>query len=266
MSRPKQNLPRSFKAGVQRAPASPASSRRRWPLVALAVLLAGVLLVATQRRGADSRGISERRIDREVSGFLAGIPQTQTRLGAATAPVTLQIYLDLKDPDSRNWLLKDLPAIVRDFVRRGELQLLYRAYKTNTFDPAEFVRDQTAALAAGNQHKLWNYIYTFYAEQHSEFVRYATEAYLNHIAAQIPGLDLARWHTDRRGGRREEQTTAEDQAARALHLHVTPSFRIGRTGGPLHNYSGHTILKYGDQHPIALPDTTDVAKMIHDLH
>jgi hypothetical protein len=228
---------------------------------------AGVSLLIGVTRGSAplSHGVLESKIDHDVSTLLNGIPQTQSRLGASRAPVTLQIYLDLKDPDSRNWFLKDLPAIVRTYVRPGTLKLEYRAYKTNTRNPVEFVRDQTAALAAGAQNKLWNYIYTFYAEQDSEFVRYATEPYLNHIAEQLPGLNHTAWQTNRHDGRREEQTTAEDQTARTLDLHVTPSFRIGKTDQPLHNYSGHAIIKYKEQHPIALPDTNDIAQAIKDL-
>jgi hypothetical protein len=58
---------------------------------------------------------------------------------------------------------------------------------------------------------------------------------------------------------------SEDQTARTLALHVTPSFRIGKTGHPMHNFAGHTIIKYGGQHPIALPTTQDIANAIHEL-
>jgi hypothetical protein len=131
--------------------------------------------------------------------------------------------------------------------------------------PGNFVKDQTAALAAGAQDKLWNFIYTFFHEQGSEFATYATESYLENIARQVAGLNLPAWHTNRHTERREEQTTAEDQTARTLNLHVTPSFRIGRTDGPLHNYAGHAVVKYEDQHPIALPEASDIAKTINEL-
>ena len=270
MARAKQNLPRAFReprqAPTQRHTAS-ASYRRRSAeiatvllLMAIAGITAGLLL-----RPGSSQAASEHKIDHEVTQLLAGIPQHQSTLGDTGAPVTLQVFLDLKDPDSRSWFLTDLPAIIHNFVRTGMLKLEYHAYKTNTYRPEEFVRDQTAALAAGAQNKLWNFIYTFFHEQGSEFATYATENYIDNIARQVPGLNLAQWHTDRHTERREEQTTAEDQTARALNLHVTPSFRIGKTGGPLHNYAGHSILKYGEQHPIALPEASDITKAIREL-
>lgn len=269
MAHTKQNLPRAFRAPRQ-APSKPRPAsvwRRQWAQITAVLLaaaitgaVAGVLL-----RPHSSQAATERRIDHQVTQLLTGIPQYQRTLGSPTAPVTLQIFIDLKDPDSRSWFLKDLPAIIHEFVRTGALKLEYRAYKTNTHSPQEFVKDQTAALAAGAQDKLWNFIYTFVHEQGSEFDNYATENYVDNIARQVPDLNLARWHTDRHTERREEQTTAEDQAARSLNLHVTPSFRIGLAGGPLHNYAGHSILKYGEQHPIALPEASDIAKAIEEL-
>jgi hypothetical protein len=271
MSRTKQNMPRSLRVGAPASPSTHAAPKGwLWPAMSVLTVVLGViggLLAAPLLRSLGPHGVPESKIDHEVSTLLAGIPQTQSRLGAPAAPVTLQVYLDLKDPDSRNWFLKDLIPIIRTYVRPGTLKLEYHAYKTNTRDPVEFVRDQTAALAAGAQNKLWNYTYIFYAEQHNEFARYATEPYLNHIAQQIPGLNRATWQTDRHTGRREEQTTAEDQTARTLQLHVTPSFRIGKTGHPLHNYTNtHTTIKYKSQHPIALPKTTDIAQAIKELN
>jgi protein-disulfide isomerase len=272
MARPKQNLPRAFREpqktrtrgrGEHAKPALLSTWSVTGIVLAAAAIVPALLLLVLAH--TNSQAAAENRIDREVSALLANIPQHASILGSPAAPITLEVFLDLKDPDSRSWFLKDLPAIINEFVRTGALKLEYHAYKTNTYSPQEFVKDQTAALAADAQNKLWNYIYTFFHEQGSEFTTYATESYLDNIARQVPGLNLSMWHTDRYTGRREEQTTAEDQTARTLGLHVTPSFRIGHTGGPLHDYAGHTVIKYGEQHPIALPEASDIAKAIHEL-
>lgn len=269
MGRATQNLPRTFREPAKAHAATRTmrkrSKRRNACVAVMALLIVIALSVSLVLAGQSGREAVAEKVDRAAGALLAGIPQRGGRLGSSTAPVTLVVFLDLKDPDSRFWLLKDLAAIVRDYVRAGTLKLEYRAYKTNTFSPQEFVKDQTAALAAGAQNKLWNFIYTFYIHQGSEFTPYATEAFLENIARLVPGLNLAEWHADRHGGRREEQTTAEDQATSALGLHVTPSFRIGKTGGSLHNYAGHSIVKYGEQHPIALPEASDIGKAIQEL-
>jgi hypothetical protein len=215
VARQAQNLPRTFKeperTQATKRPQTTAAHSMVWAWTTTGLLaLAAATLTALLLIGhTNNQAAAERRIDREVSALLAGIPQRERSLGSPTAPVTLQVFLDLKDPDSRNWFLTKLPGIIHNQVRTGALKLEYRAYKTNTFKPQTFVKEQTAALAAGSQNKLWNYIDTFYHEQRSEFLGYVTEPYLQNIARQIPALNLTQWHTDRHTGRREEQTTSE---------------------------------------------------------
>jgi len=210
-------------------------------------------------------------LDRQVTRLLAGIPQHDRALGYDAAPVTLEVFADLKDPDSRNWWNNYLPAIIKQDVRTGRLQLRFHSYKTNTNSPVEFVTEQTAALAAGAQNKLWNYADTFYHQQRnapktSEFDPYATNNFLKSVAQQVPGLNLDRWQTDRHTERREEQPSEETKTATSYRLYVTPSFRIGRTGHPLTNYAGSTILKYKAQRPIALITATDLETTIKELN
>jgi protein-disulfide isomerase len=266
----KQNLPRAFGAPPQMHSSEQRSASRglTWARVAAGVLLMVVAIplahAVLDRTG--SQAAAESRVHGEVASLLAGIPQHERTLGDPAAPVTLQVFIDLKDPDCRWWFLRYLPAIVHSQVRTGRLKLEYHAYKTNTFRPQVFVKEQTAALAAGAQNKLWNFVDTFYYEQRSEFRSYVDNAYIANIARQVPGLNLARWHTDLSTGRREEQTTAEDHTATTLGLYVTPSFRIGLTGGTVHNYSGVNVVKYpGQPHPIALPQASDISKTIEEL-
>jgi protein-disulfide isomerase len=246
----------------------PDTGRSKTParLAALGLVAAAALIAVRATTGGTSpQAILEARTSHEVTALFAGISQHQNTLGNATAPITLEVFADIKDPDTAGWFTTDLPAIVQNYVRKGTLKLIYHAYKTNTYSPQEFVKEQTAALAAGAQNKLWNYTDTFLHEQHNEFAPYATSTYLANIAHQIPQLNLALWHTDLHTGRREEQTTLEDQTARTLNLYVTPAFRIGPTGQHLHNYSGHTIIKNQNQHPFALPEAQDINNAIREL-
>jgi protein-disulfide isomerase len=234
-------------------------------LALLTIVVASGVLVLTRHAG--SQAALEREVDRKVSAQLTGIPQEGATLGRPTSPVTMDVFIDLEDPTSRWWFREDLPTIIDNYVRTGALKLRYHAFKRNTYWPAVFVKQQTAALAAGAQDKLWNYIETFFYEQGPELTHYVTEGYLQRIARQTPGLNLARWHTDRHTGRREEQTTGEDQGARAIGLYVTPAFRIGKTGGRMSIFTGRTNIRYPEQkHPIALIEATDVADAIALLH
>ncbi len=227
----------------------------------LTIMMAFAVLILT--RHTSSQAALERDIDHKVSAQLTGIPQEDATLGRHTAPVTMEVFIDLEDPTSRWWFREDLPKIIDAYVRTGALKLRYRAFKRNTYWPAIFVKQQTAALAAGAQNKLWNYIETFFYEQGRELTHYVTESYLEGIAHQTPGLNLARWHADRHTGRREEQTTTEDQSARTIGLYVTPAFRIGKTGGHMSLLTGRTMIRYPEQkHPIALIEAADISNAI----
>jgi hypothetical protein len=157
--------------------------------------------------------------------------------------MTLQVFGDLQCFDVRYWFVKDLPAIIKDFVRPNVLRLEYRAMKTDTLNRTEFVVEHTAALAAGTQNAMWNFLATFYYEQEREYTSYVTEQYLTGIAEQIPYLDLIRWNRARSPAY-AKSVVADNHTARRLGFHDTPGFRIGRTGGTLRDFSGRNVLVY----------------------
>jgi Thioredoxin len=228
--------------------------------LAVAVVL-GTVLVA----GANSS--QDGRIDREVGALLAGIPQQGQTLGAPTAPVTLQLFAELEDINSEYWFLTYLPATIREFVRTNRLRIEYRSFKTNTIGSETFVKQQAAALAAGAQNKLWNYVYTFYYEQGREYTPYVTESYLDNIARQVPALNIEQWDMNRNADPRVEQVVEEDQQGRADGIHVTPAYRIGRTGGALKDFTGSASIIYpGQVHPTSYASAEDIAKAINQIH
>ena len=229
--------------------------------VVLAVAVLGAVLVA----GANSS--QNGRIDSEVSALLYGIPQDGQTLGAPTAPVTLQVFAELEDPSSDKWFLTDLPAILREFVRTDRLRIEYRSFKTNTISSETFVKQQAAALAAGAQNKLWNYAYIFYCEQGKEYTSYANEGYIENIARQVPALNIKQWDIDRNADPRIEQVVEEDQQGRADGDHVTPGYRIGRTGGALKDFTGSNSIIYPHQiHATTYASAEDIAKAIDQIH
>lgn len=170
---------------------------------------------------------------RRIEALFAGIPQRGASLGRPKAPVTLQFFGDLECPEARQLVLGALPVVIRKWVRRGNLRIVYRAYPAETLWPEIFNRQEGAALAAGEQGMLWQYLDFFYHEQGPEFTRYATEHFLMAIAGEVPRLDFARWMTER-GGHRESALVHRVQADRHLAhrygIHETPAFMIGPTG------------------------------------
>jgi len=131
-------------------------------VVAVVVVAIITVLVATGNGKRHVPGAGEQpAIVKEVTALVNGIPQRANELGKPAAPVTLQYFGDLECPVCRAFTLSALPEIIQKWVRGGELKIEYRSMETATDDPEVFKAQQVAALAAGKQDKLWNFIETF---------------------------------------------------------------------------------------------------------
>ena len=214
-------------------------------LAALAVIITGALVITGVGDVAGSSGQSpSARVEEEVSAVLTGIPQSGDTLGQASAPITLEVFGDLESADVRTFVVWLLPDIIRDWVRTNIVKIQYRSFMTASSPyPNVFVSQQTAALAAGVQDRLWNFIETFYHEQGEEGIRYVTEAYLDGIARQIPGLELSEWENDRENSQLTTQVDEDDHAAKAIGFPDAPVFVIGRTGGKLIPWPGYRLYE-----------------------
>lgn len=210
--------------------------RLRWLAGVLVVVMSGVIavLIATGQNGGQRKiapqSTEARAVTATVTRLLAGIPQHGPILGHPTAPVTLQYFGDLECPVCRSFTTQALPSLIQRWVRMGRLKIEYRSLETATREPEVFADQQVAALAAGQQNRMWNFLETFYAEQGEEGSGYATEAFIAGIARQVPGLALARWSAAREDPALARQIASDAQAGAKDRLNGTPAFLIGRTG------------------------------------
>jgi protein-disulfide isomerase len=172
----------------------------------------------------------------EVTSLLTGIPQHGSTLGHPNAPLTLQYFADLQCPFCRQFTLTVLPSIIKKWVRGGKLRIVYRSEETATHDPEVFKVQQVAALAAGSQQKLWNFIELFYYDQGRENTGYVTEGFLQGLAQQVAGLDLIAWTAARNDGAAVDRLNRDARAAHNAGVTGTPAFFLGRTGGPLKRF------------------------------
>lgn len=211
--------------------------------VAFVAVITVLITTFDSSGGGASRHISglKSQTEREVSALVDGIPQNGNILGHQTAPITLQVFGDLECATVKLFAVSLLPAIINNFVRRGVLRIQYRSMKTDTENPRVFLNQQAAALAAGKQDKMWNFIETFYYEQGPEYTGYVTDDYLRGIASQVSGMDIARWGAERHRSGLTKQVISDDSAARHLGFHDTPSFLIGTTGGRMTKLLGDQV-------------------------
>jgi protein-disulfide isomerase len=204
-------------------------------VVAAVVVAIVVVLIATGGGGkgkapaAGSKG--GQQVTAEVSSLLKGIPQSGVVLGNPKAPVTLQYFADLECPICRDFTLGALQSIVPQWVRSGKVKIEFRNLETATREPEVFRTQQAAALAAGKQDKLWQFVENFYREQGEEGSGYVTEQYLQNLAQQVPGLSLTQWTAARNDPSLASQITSDAQQAGAQGFTGTPAFLIGKSGG-----------------------------------
>jgi len=181
------------------------------------------------REGTAPAAVGDRATVSEVATLLAGLPQHGKALGNPHAPVRVQFFGDLQCPYCRRFALEKLTMLIRRYVRTGKLKIEYLSLQTATHDPETFRIQQVAALAAGRQNKLWNFIELFYREQRDENSGYVNEAFLDGLAQQVPGLGLFAWNAARGDAQFTEEILRDARDARDARLATTPSFLLSST-------------------------------------
>jgi protein-disulfide isomerase len=184
----------------------------------------------TQARATGGEATQAQRTEVQVASLLAGIPQRGNTLGDPRAPVTLQYFADLECPYCRRFTLGLLPSLIQSYVRGGRLKIEYRSLETATRNPATFKLQQVAALAAGRQNKMWDFIDLFYHEQGQEGSGYVTERYLQGLARRVTGLNLIGWTVARNDPALAVAITSDARAASNAGLGSTPSFLLATAG------------------------------------
>jgi protein-disulfide isomerase len=218
-----------------------ASAKRKARLtqlgIVVAVVVAVIVVILIVTGGGGTKKVAPHSAEASqttaaVNALIGGIPQSGNTLGNPNAPVTLQYFGDLECPICKQFTLGALPAIIQQWVRAGKVKIEYRSMETATREQETFKTQQVAALAAGKQQKMWNFIETFYREQGEEGSGYVTESYLQGLAQQVPGLNLTTWTSAREEPALANQIAADAQAANNAGFTGTPSFLIGKSGEP----------------------------------
>ncbi len=216
-----------------------AAQTRRKRMYSLGALLTGVvvaLVVVIVAGGSKSptHTTNAKNAKVAVAALLKGIPQNGNTLGKATAPVTVTEYGDLVCPICQQFAFTSEQQLIDNEVRTGKVKLVFRGLETASSDAngGEYAASQIAARAAGLQQRAWQYIMLWYYEQGDELTPYVTNAFMQNIAAQVPGLNLTKWQTDRNSTTLANDVTADTHAAAALGLDNPPSTPSITFNGP----------------------------------
>ncbi|HEY1774516.1 MAG TPA: thioredoxin domain-containing protein [Solirubrobacteraceae bacterium] len=189
----------------------------------VAALVIVVIAVAVGGGNGGPKAVGSKTAKAKVAALLHGIPQTASvaggiQLGNPKAPVTITEYGDLVCPICQEFAVGDEEQIIKNYVRTGKAQIIFRADETAsaTANNGEFSAGQVAARSAALQKLGWNYIYTWYEEQQSEDTPYVTDAFLQGLAKQIPGLNYGKWHTQLQNPNLAGYVTVDERAMNSL--------------------------------------------------
>jgi Thioredoxin len=206
---------------------------------AAVALTTGLLAVLAACGGSLSAPVSshDAATTRKIDALLAGIPQHANALGDPAAPLTLQYFGDVECANTREATVQAMNPIIRRWVRSGKLRIVFRSMRESAEPLEAYQPVQLAALAAGLQNKLWDYLEVFYRQQEELGPGEADSCYVHKgfsekVAPHVPGLNVARWARDRREPRLAREMATDQRTAASEGFEVSPSLLIGRTGAP----------------------------------
>ena len=188
-------------------------------VVVAAALIGGSLLTRGGSKHVDSAAAT--------LALVKGIPQKGTVLGSPTAKVRMLQFEDFQCPICKQYTDEAFPAIVREYVKTGRLQLDFRGLAFLGPDSDKALR---TAIAAGFQNKLWEVAGLLYAAQGKENSGWVTDAKIDEILAQVPGLDAAKVKALANSDAVGQEAAAIRRDAAALNVQGTPTFAISIAG------------------------------------
>jgi protein-disulfide isomerase len=163
----------------------------------------------------------------DVQREFTGIPQRGNVLGSPSAPVTMIEYIDLQCPFCQQFEVEAMPTVISRYVRPGKLRVEARLI---AFIGPDSERGRKAAIAAGEQRKLFNFTQLLYLNQGPENSGWLDDEMVTSAAASIPGLDVPRLLDDRNSSAVEDEANRFDMQATSDNVRQTPTILIGRSG------------------------------------
>lgn len=202
--------------------------------VVAAIVVAVVLAVVLTGGGSSNASVpAQGSLTNGVSGaaavqkLLQGIPQHGNVLGSPTAPVTMIEYVDLQCPYCQQFETQSMTTLIPEYVRTGKVKVELRSL---AFIGPDSVRGRDAAIAAGDQNKLFDLAQLLYANQGTENTGWLSDGTVTSTAASIPGLDVPKLLSDRNSSSVADRAAQFDSEATTAGVDSTPTILVGKTG------------------------------------
>ena len=211
-----------------------ASPRRLDGFALAAAGLVGALLIGLSVASAHRGGTDAAAPGAVVPGAVAtaalldGIPQRGNTLGSANAPVQLVEYADLQCPYCAVAARSVLPTLIREYVRTGRVQLVFRGL---AFLGPDSVTALRTASAAGSEGRMWNVLELLFRRQGVENAWITDDVLRSAVAAA--GADEEAVFAARDGTAVSDAIAGWASLAETDGVEAVPAFFVGRRGGAL---------------------------------
>jgi len=196
--------------------------------VAAAVIVAVIIVVSQSGGSSSSSPPSNVQGVAQVDAQLKGIPQAGQVLGQASAPVTVIEFGDPQCSSCKFFSENVAPDLVSNDVSTGKAKYEFRPYLIIGPDSKPAMK---AALAAGEQNRLWNFLQLFYLNQGAENSGYVTDSFLTDIAKGAGVPDIDKWNTDRNASKWDATIQQGSSQAESFGFSGTPSIVVQGPNG-----------------------------------
>ena len=207
----------------QAALATQRRKRRLWQVgstLVVAIAIVAIAIAVSSSGGNDTK-VTKSETTKTQSIF-TGIAQSNLTLGNPQAKVTMYEFADLQCPFCREYTTSVFPQIVQKYVKTGKVKMVWRNL---TFIGPDSVTAARAALAAGQQNKLWDFADLFYQNQGTENTGYVTDKFIENIANGA-GVDTAKMKADESAPTVEQALGEAQNQAQQFQINSTPSFLL----------------------------------------
>jgi protein-disulfide isomerase len=150
-----------------------------------------------------------------------------TAMGDPNAPIMVEEYSDFQCPACRVWYQTVEPEIVENYVKTGQVYLVYRHYPFLDDRVAGSESDQSAnaSMCAAEQNRFWDYHDLLFTNQTGENIGAFSNRRLVAFAESL-GLDMEAFNACFNSNAYSNEINRDTSQAAALGLPGTPSILV----------------------------------------
>jgi protein-disulfide isomerase len=168
-----------------------------------------------------------------ANNLFKGIPQQGLVLGSPSAPVEMEMFIDVQCPICQRYEVDSLPIIVGKYIKTGKVQLHLQPWAFIGGAGSQSFSGRLGLIAATFQNKGFEYAKVLYDNQGTEDSGWLTRDEMALIASSVNGLNMAKWSKDVDGSSAKTIASTVDQLATQKGVSGTPTVFIGPANGKL---------------------------------